>query len=145
DDYGHHPTELRATLAAARDAYPERRKVAVFQPHRYTRVRNHLEDFAASLDDADLVVLTPIYAAGEQPIEGITGERLAALTRARKPGREVLLVEPEAGQDVVDATIALLNGLWQAGDLILTLGAGSITRVSQGLVTELVARCGTES
>ncbi|PRP90904.1 UDP-N-acetylmuramate--L-alanine ligase [Enhygromyxa salina] len=132
DDYGHHPTELRATLSAARDAYPGRRIVAAFQPHRYTRVRNHLEQFAASLDEADLVVLTPIYAAGEAPIEGIDSEHLAALCRARKPAREVLLVE--AGGDPVPATTALLRAQVRPGDLTLTLGAGSITKVSHALV-----------
>ena len=139
DDYGHHPTELRATLAAARIAYPDRRIVAAFQPHRYTRVRAHLEDFAASLDEADVVVLTPIYAAGEAPIEGIDSERLAALVRARKPEREVLLVDAsaDAGVDVVAATTELLTTHCRANDLALTLGAGSITRVSHALVEAL--------
>jgi UDP-N-acetylmuramate--alanine ligase len=135
DDYGHHPTELRATLAAARIAYPERRIVAAFQPHRYTRVRNHLDDFVASLDEADLVVLTPIYAAGESPIAGIDSERLASLMRARKPTREVLLV-PER-DDAVTATTAMLREHCRPGDLALTLGAGSITRVSHALVEAL--------
>jgi UDP-N-acetylmuramate--alanine ligase len=135
DDYGHHPTELRATLSAARDAHPKRRIVAVFQPHRYTRVRNHLEDFVSSLDDAHLVVLTPIYAAGEAPIPGIDSEHLASLLRARKPEREVLLV-PSDG-DVVTATTRLLRGRLEPGDLALTLGAGSITRVSYALVEAL--------
>ena len=134
DDYGHHPTELRATLAAARIAYPHRRIVAAFQPHRYTRVRNHLDDFVSSLDDADMVVLTPIYAAGEAPIDGIDSDRLASLMRARKPGREVLLVP---GGDVVAATTKLLCERCQPGDLALTLGAGSITRVSHALVEAL--------
>jgi UDP-N-acetylmuramate--alanine ligase len=137
DDYGHHPTELRATLAAARAAYPKRRIVAAFQPHRYTRVRNHLEDFAASLDEAELLVLTPIYAAGEQPIAGIDSARLAELARARKPGREVLLVE--ANGDPVAATTALLREHLRSGDLTLTLGAGSITQVSHALVEALGA------
>ncbi|HVI01424.1 MAG TPA: UDP-N-acetylmuramate--L-alanine ligase [Enhygromyxa sp.] len=134
DDYGHHPTELRATLAAARIAYPHKRIVAAFQPHRYTRVRNHLDDFVSSLDDADMVVLTPIYAAGEAPIDGIDSDRLASLMRARKPGREVLLVP---GGDVVAATTKLLCERCQPGDLALTLGAGSITRVSHALVEAL--------
>jgi UDP-N-acetylmuramate--alanine ligase len=138
DDYGHHPTELRATLAAARIAYPERRIVAAFQPHRYTRVRNHLEDFVSSLDDADLVVLTPIYAAGEPPIEGIDSSRLAALLRARKPEREVLLVDADANDgDPVVTTTAMLVDHCRAGDLALTLGAGSITRVSFALADAL--------
>jgi UDP-N-acetylmuramate--alanine ligase len=137
DDYGHHPTELRATLSAARDAHPKRRIVAVFQPHRYTRVRNHLEDFVSSLDAADLVVLTPIYAAGEAPIPGIDSETLASLLRARVPGREVLLVPSEG--DVVVATTQLLRRSLAPNDLALTLGAGSITRVSYALVEALGA------
>jgi UDP-N-acetylmuramate--alanine ligase len=135
DDYGHHPTELRATLSAARDAYPSRRIVAVFQPHRYTRVRNHLEDFVSSLDTANLIVLTPIYAAGEAPIPGIDSDHLASLLRVRKPEREVLLVP--AGTDVVAATTRLLGQRLEPGDLALTLGAGSITRVSFALVEAL--------
>ncbi|MFV8749063.1 UDP-N-acetylmuramate--L-alanine ligase [Nannocystaceae bacterium ST9] len=138
DDYGHHPTELRATLAAAREAHPERRLVAVFQPHRFTRVRNHIVDFAASLDEADLVVLTPIYAAGEAPIAGIDSARLAELARARKPERALVLV-PERGE-VVATTIATLLDQIRPGDLVLTLGAGSITKVSFGLVEALRER-----
>jgi UDP-N-acetylmuramate--alanine ligase len=134
DDYGHHPTELRATLAAARETYPERRIVAVFQPHRFTRVRNHFDDFVASLDAADLVVLTPIYAAGEAPIPGIDSDALARGMRARVSGREVLLVE---GADVVLATTQLLREQARPGDVVITLGAGSITRVSFALVEVL--------
>lgn len=137
DDYGHHPTELRATLSAARSAHPDKRLVAAFQPHRYTRVRNHFEDFAASLDAADLVVLTPIYAAGEAPIDGITSLRLAELIRARKPGREVLVVDAPSGTDPVPATTELLRERCQPGDLALTLGAGTITHVSHALVEAL--------
>jgi UDP-N-acetylmuramate--alanine ligase len=141
DDYGHHPTELRATLSAARDTYPNRRIVAVFQPHRYTRVRNHLDDFVSSLDAADLVVLTPIYAAGEAPIPGIDSAHLASLMRARKPGREVVLVPSEG--DVITATMDVLGRRLAPGDLALTLGAGSITRVSYALAEAL--RAGAES
>ncbi len=138
DDYGHHPTELRATLAAAREAHPTRRLVAVFQPHRYTRVRNHFEDFAASLDDADLVVLTPIYAAGESPLPGIDSPSLAGRMRERLPARATELVPAEG--EVVAGTIGRLLELVQPGDLVLTLGAGSITKVSFGLVEALRAR-----
>jgi UDP-N-acetylmuramate--alanine ligase len=141
DDYGHHPTELRATLSAARDTYPSRRIVAVFQPHRYTRVRNHLEDFVSSLDAADLVVLTPVYAAGEAPIPGIDSEHLASLLRARQPKREVVLV-PAKG-DVVAATLEVLQRTVEPGDLALTLGAGSITRVSHALAESLLAGAGS--
>lgn len=134
DDYGHHPTELRATLSAARDAHPQRRIVACFQPHRYTRVRNHFDEFVASLDDADLVVLTSIYAAGEAPIPGIDSSALAKQLRARKPAREVVQVE---GDDIVAATTVTLRCHVRPGDLVLTLGAGSITKVSFALVEAL--------
>ncbi|HRI09658.1 MAG TPA: UDP-N-acetylmuramate--L-alanine ligase [Nannocystaceae bacterium] len=124
DDYGHHPTEIRATLAGARVAYPERRLVAAFQPHRYTRTRDHMEAFAAAFDNADLVVLTDIYAAGEPPIPGVDLTRLHELTRARRPERPVLCV-PELAR-----LAPALADLARPGDLIITLGAGSITKVS---------------
>lgn len=133
DDYGHHPTEVRATLAGARTSYPERRLVAVFQPHRYTRVRAHLDAFAASLDAADQVVLTDIYAAGEAPIAGASIERLEEALRARRPGRPVLLHKPLAGLAERLAADA------RPGDLIITLGAGSITHVSRELAAILAS------
>jgi UDP-N-acetylmuramate--alanine ligase len=134
DDYGHHPTEVAATLGGARTSYPERRLIAVFQPHRYSRVRAHLEAFAACLDHADVVVLTDIYAAGEAPIEGVSIERLLAATAARRPGRAVLLDKSIAGlaERLADRTCV--------GDLVITLGAGSITRVSHDLAALLAAR-----
>nr|WP_293262137.1 UDP-N-acetylmuramate--L-alanine ligase [Nannocystis sp.] len=133
DDYGHHPTEIRATLAGARTSYPERRLVAVFQPHRHTRVRDHLAAFAACLDAADAVVLTDIYAAGEAPIEGVSIERLCELTRARQPGRVVRLDKSVVG--LADRLAAETR----PGDLVITLGAGSVTRVSHELAA-LLAR-----
>ena len=134
DDYGHHPTEIRATLAGARTSYPERRLVAVFQPHRHSRVRDHLEGFAGCLDLADEVVLTDIYAAGEAPIPGVSIERLLELTRARVPGRSVRLERAVAGlaERLAEGTCP--------GDLVITLGAGSITRVSHELAAILGAR-----
>ena len=134
DDYGHHPTEIRATLAGARTSYPERRLVAVFQPHRHSRVRDHLEGFADCLDLADEVVLTDIYAAGEAPIPGVSIERLLELTRARVPGRSVRLERSVAG-----LAERLSEGTCP-GDLEITLGAGSITRVSHELAAILGAR-----
>ncbi|MCA9692974.1 MAG: UDP-N-acetylmuramate--L-alanine ligase, partial [Myxococcales bacterium] len=131
DDYGHHPTEIKATLTGARTSYPSQRLVAAFQPHRHTRVRDHLEGFAASLDDADVVVLTDIYAAGEAPIPGVSIERLRSTIEARRPGRPVLL--ERALEDVA----ARLAGLSRPGDVIITLGAGSITQVSVELATLL--------
>ena len=139
DDYGHHPTELRATLAAAREAYPRRRLVAAFQPHRYTRVRDHLDDFAASLDLAELVILTPIHPAGEAPIPGIDSERLAGLLRGRRPERPIVEITATKAE-VVSATASALHERVRPGDLVLTLGAGSITRVSDALVDALGAR-----
>ncbi|HEY8378196.1 MAG TPA: cyanophycin synthetase, partial [Nannocystis sp.] len=131
DDYGHHPTEVRATLAGARTSYPDRRLVAVFQAHRYTRVRAHLDGFARSLDAADVVVLTDIYPAGEPPIPGCTLEALEAAVRARRPDRPVLVHKPVAGL----AEYLAENSC--PGDLILTLGAGSITHVSRELAALL--------
>ncbi|HFE46879.1 MAG TPA: UDP-N-acetylmuramate--L-alanine ligase [Nannocystis exedens] len=131
DDYAHHPTEIAATLGGARKSYAERRLVAVFQPHRYTRTRDHLEGFAECLDDADLVVLTEIYAAGEAPIDGITSDRLAQLARLRRPDRPVHVVAD------LDALNQHLCELATAGDLVITLGAGSITKVSHELVRSL--------
>ena len=88
DDYGHHPTEIKATLGGAREGF-SRRLIAVFQPHRYSRVQDQYEQFATAFYDADVVFVTPIYPAGEQPIEGITGEGLARAMKthglSRKP------------------------------------------------------------
>ncbi len=118
DDYGHHPVEMAATLLAARGAFPGRRIVLVFQPHRYTRTRDLFEDFVGVLAQADLVVLTEVYAAGETPIVAADGRSLARALRLR--GREPLFV-PEVTE--VDAA---LTGLLKGGDVVLTLGAGSI-------------------
>jgi UDP-N-acetylmuramate--alanine ligase len=136
DDYGHHPTEIRATLSGARSSYPDRRVIAVVQPHRYSRVRDHLDEFPGSLDDADVVIITDIYAAGESPIDGISGGRLAELIRARRSGRTVVH-QPE-----FDALADTVLELSRSGDIVLTLGAGSITHASVTLVERLTARGG---
>ena len=135
DDYGHHPTELTATLAAARNAYPDQRIVASFQPHRYTRVRDHLEAFAASLDPADVVVLTDVYPAGEKPIPGADTEALLGLIRERSPSGRLIVHEPS-----VDDLCDTLLDLAKEGDIVLTLGAGSITHSSYRLVEKLRER-----
>ncbi len=118
DDYGHHPTEIAAVLAAARTSNPQRIVVA-FQPHRYTRTRDLLREFGRSLSAADLIVLTDIYAAGEEPLPGITIETLAE--EIRRTCQAPVHVVP-AVTDVPTAVVALS----QPGDLIITLGAGSI-------------------
>lgn len=134
DDYAHHPTEIAAVLDAARAAGPAR-IVAAFQPHRYTRTALLMEEFARALTAADEVVLTDIYAAGEDPIVGVTAEALAAaLDRVRT--RPVHLV-PE-----LDRVARAVADLAQPGDLVLTLGAGSIGRLAPAIVGELERRGG---
>jgi len=123
DDYGHHPTEVAATLAAARGAWPERRIVLAFQPHRYTRTRDCFEDFVQVLSTADAVLLTEVYAAGEAPLVAADGR---ALTRAiRVTGR----VEPVFIEDVNDLAQGILD-VARDGDVVLIMGAGSISRVA---------------
>jgi UDP-N-acetylmuramate--alanine ligase len=129
DDYGHHPAEVRATLAGARRAFG-RRLVVAFQPHRYTRTRDLFEDFLSAFNDADLLFLAGVYAAGEEPIPGATSERLAEGVRAFGH-RGVHHVERRA--DLVAAMLPLL----QPGDLVLTLGAGDITTVGPELLAAL--------
>lgn len=123
DDYGHHPAEMRATLAAARGAWPQRRIVLAFQPHRYTRTRDCFEDFVDVLSSADAVLLTEVYAAGEMPLVAADGR---ALTRAiRVAGR----VEPVFVENVADLPTAIRN-IAQDGDVVVVMGAGSISKVA---------------
>ena len=119
DDYGHHPRELSAVMQAARDGWPGRRLVIVFQPHRYTRTRDLLDDFAGVLCEADALVLTEVYPAGEAPIAGADGRSLARAVRARGKVDPVFIDHPrELG--------ATLPALLRDGDLVLLLGAGDI-------------------
>jgi UDP-N-acetylmuramate--alanine ligase len=126
DDYAHHPSELAATLAAARQAYPGRRLVAVFQPHLYSRTEAHGEAMGAALAAADLVFVTEIYAAREQPIAGVSGERVAAAAVRAGAAARFEATRAEVGRHVFDAL--------RPGDVVLTLGAGDITRVGPQLV-----------
>ncbi len=132
DDYGHHPTEIAATIAAAREAWPDRRLVVAFQPHRYTRTRDLLDDFARELSRADVLLLTEVYAAGEAPIAGADGRAMARAIRTR--GR----VEPIFVEHVTNLP-RVLGGVVAAGDLVLTLGAGNIGAVAQTLRDDLAA------
>lgn len=127
DDYGHHPVEMAATLAAARGAYPDNRLVLAFQPHRYTRTRDLFEDFVQILSTVDSLVLTEVYAAGESPIVAADGR---ALTRAVRVGGKI---EPIFCEDVTKLPETLLEVL-QDGDVLLTMGAGNINRTAQVLV-----------
>jgi len=126
EDYGHHPSELEATIAAARQGWPDKRIVAVFQPHRYTRTAGLFDEFSRVLSEADIVVLTDIYSAGEASIEGIDSAALCSSIRAR--GK----VDPVLIPDVNDLSVSL-PALLQDGDLVLMLGAGSIGQIAQEL------------
>jgi UDP-N-acetylmuramate--alanine ligase len=132
DDYGHHPTEVRATLAAAREQHAGR-LVVVFQPHRYTRTRDLFDDFAAAFHDADVLVLTEIYAAGEPKLAGVEAASLAEAVRQRGH-RDVRFVAE------LEAIAPALAPELREGDLVLTLGAGSITRLGPQLLAELERR-----
>jgi UDP-N-acetylmuramate--alanine ligase len=123
DDYGHHPVEMAATLAAARGAWPARRIVLAFQPHRYTRTRDCFEDFVQVLSSADAVLLTEVYAAGELPLVAADGR---ALTRALRVAGKV---EPLFIESVKDLPQAILDFM-QDDDVVIIMGAGSISRVA---------------
>ena len=127
DDYGHHPTEISATLAAIRAGWPGRRVVVAFQPHRYTRTRDLFEDFVHVLSEADRLVLLEVYAAGEPPVTGADGRTLCRAVRAR--GR----VDPVFAEDVRALPPVLLD-LLQSGDVLLVLGAGDIGTLPARLV-----------
>lgn len=128
DDYAHHPTEIKATLAAARRAYGDRRIVAVFQPHLPSRTRDFKTEFAESFAAADHVVLTDIFLAREQPIVGVTGAGLAALTADRRGANRVTYVANKL------ALPGRLAEIVHPGDLVLTLGAGDIRLAGEGLL-----------
>ena len=135
DDYAHHPTEIRATLDAARAAYPDRRLVAVFQPHLPSRTRDFLDEFAASLaDGADAIYLTDIYLAREQPIPGISSETIAEKIRKRKPLLPVAYVANK--KDLPSRLAADVR----SGDLVLTMGAGDIRAAGEELFHALGLR-----
>jgi UDP-N-acetylmuramate--alanine ligase len=128
DDYGHHPTEIRATLAAARECGKGRIHV-VFQPHRYTRTRDLLDEFGAAFTDADSVVILPIYAASEEPLQGITAELLTSKIKS-----------PSAcfAPDFAGAVTAVA-GKAREGDMIMTLGAGSVSQMAPQILAALEA------
>lgn len=133
DDYGHHPVEMAATLAAARGAFPGRRLVLVFQPHRFTRTRDCFEDFVKVLSETDVLVLTEVYPAGEAPIVAADGRALARAVRVA--GK----VEPVFVENVTDVP-ATVRDLAQAGDVVLVMGAGSIGQVAPTLGSESAGR-----
>jgi len=130
DDYGHHPTEIAATVAAARAGWPDKRLVLAFQPHRYSRTRDLLDDFATVLCEADVLVLLEVYAAGEDPIAGADGRAIARAVRSRG-GIEPVFVES------ADDLLPVLEGIVADGDLLLTMGAGDIGAAAARLPDQL--------
>ncbi len=130
DDYGHHPVEIKATLAAAKAAYADRRLVVVFQPHRYTRTKLLLRDFFTAFNDADVVMVTPIYRAGEDPIPGVHAGQIA--DGIKQCGHRDVRFVPgkEAVPEVLSSSV-------RPGDLVLTLGAGDISKVGDTLLRQL--------
>ena len=132
DDYGHHPTELSATLDALRQAWVGRRIVLVFQPHRYTRTRDLLDDFAQVLSTADALLVTEVYAAGEAAIEGADGRAICRAVRSRGKVEPVFVAQVAGIADV-------LRGVLRPGDVVAMMGAGSISAAAH----ELAARIGS--
>jgi UDP-N-acetylmuramate--alanine ligase len=128
DDYGHHPTEVRATLESVRQAWPERRVVMVYQPHRYTRTRDLYEDFVAVLSACDVLILLDVYPAGETAIPGADSR---SLTRSIRQRGQVEPVFAERIEDVPE----LLSTIVQDGDVVVTQGAGTVSRLAQDLST----------
>ena len=135
DDYGHHPRELAAVFAAARAGWPQRRLVAAFQPHRYSRTRDLLDDFAAVLSEVDALLLTEVYPAGEAPIPGADGRALARAIRARRRIDPVLV--PGAAE-----LPAALEAVARDGDMVIFAGAGDIGRVSRELAARIARQPG---
>jgi UDP-N-acetylmuramate--alanine ligase len=128
DDYGHHPTEIRATLQAARNGWPDRKLIVVFQPHRYTRTRDLLREFCRCFDEAHTLILTDIYPAGEEPIPGVTAERIKA--GIEKEGGCNLVFSPDKGE-----IPSLLQGMDMGRSILITLGAGDIWQVGEDLLS----------
>ena len=136
DDYGHHPTEVTATLDALRQGYPGRRIVLAFQPHRYTRTHDLIDDFSKALSTADALLVTEVYAAGETPIPGADGRAICRAVRGRG------LVEPVFVAKVEDLADSLVDVI-RDGDVIVTMGAGHITAASHELPGRLAAAAPT--
>jgi len=129
DDYAHHPTEIKASLAALKNLNPKR-VIAIFQPHRYTRTKILLDEFSASFDSADYVIITDIYAASEIPLEGVNGRLLRDKIKERIPSKEVIFLPKE------EITGQILK-IAKPGDLVITLGAGDIVKISDELVERI--------
>jgi len=131
DDYGHHPREVAATLEALKQAWPDKRSVVVFQPHRYSRTRDLFEDFVNVLSTVDVLILLDIYAAGEEPILGADGRALSSAIRMRAQVNPVFV---ENSEDLAE----ILIGILQPDDVLLTMGAGNVGHIATELPQQLV-------
>ncbi|MGB1683430.1 MAG: glutamate ligase domain-containing protein, partial [Arenicellales bacterium] len=136
DDYAHHPREIEATLAAAEGCWPDRRKVVVFQPHRFSRTRDLMDDFSALLSQVNCLVVAEVYAAGEKPLATADGRSLCRAIRARG-GTDPIFVPR------IDRLQETLLPLLQDNDVVLTLGAGDIGRVSREMISPVRLHEGT--
>jgi len=130
DDYGHHPTEIKTTLEAARECWPDRRVVAVFQPHRYSRTQALFDDFTRAFYQSDLLVVLPIYAAGEKEIKGVDGQALFEEIQ-RHGHKDVVYVES------LESAASHLKTILAPNDILLTLGAGDVWKVGEMLLKDL--------
>jgi len=130
DDYGHHPTEITATLKTAKECWPERRLIVVFQPHRYTRTEALFDRFAISFNEADVLIVTPIFSAGETAIDGVTAEWLSR--GIKEHGHKDVILSPTQ-EDALSTLLSILR----PGDLVITLGAGDIHRLGARLLDKL--------
>lgn len=130
DDYGHHPTEIMATLKALKNVYPDRRIIAIFQPHRYSRTQLLLSEFAAAFSDSDVLIITDIYSAGESPIKNVTGEGFASVVQGFH--NNVIYVK-----EMTDIAFKL-DSIKKSGDVMVTLGAGNIVDMGRAYVQRLL-------
>ena len=130
DDYGHHPTEIKTTLQAAKEAWPDRRMVVVFQPHRYSRTRALFDEFTRSFYQSDVLLVLPIYSAGEKVIEGV--DSISMCDGIRQHGHKEVICK-----DTIAAAVAGLKDILVPGDILLTLGAGDVWKVGEEILREL--------
>jgi len=130
DDYGHHPTEIKTTLQAVKESWPDKRIILAFQPHRYTRTHALFDEFTRAFYQSDLMVVMPIYPAGENPITGVDSARLCEEIKAHGH-KEVICM------DGMESTLVYLKDVLRSGDLLLTLGAGDVWKVGTAILKEL--------
>ena len=135
DDYGHHPTEIKVTLQAAKESWPDRRKVVVFQPHRYTRTKALFDDFTRAFYQSDVLVVLPVYAAGEKKIEGVESDLMCEEIRAH--GHRKVTCKKS-----IKGAVSHLKNVLKPGDILLTLGAGDVWKVGEEILKS-VPLCGT--